>query len=155
MGVFTILLGALVGAGLMYMLDPDRGRRRRALLRDQLVKVMNRSQVQLDDAAHDIGNRAEGVRAEAKQHVQDETMTDETLVARVRSAIGRTISNAGAIEVTTNQGRIMLYGPILENEVAALLAVVRSVSGVTDVGNRLQVHQQAANAPSLQGISDE
>lgn len=155
MGPFTILLGALGGAGLMYMFDRDHGRRRRALVRDQLVKIMNRTKGQLDHAAHDVRNRAEGMTAEVKQRTQPEPVTDETLVARVRSAIGRAVSNVGAIEVSANQGRITLYGPILENEVAALLAAVRAVPGVTDVENRLQVHQQAGSIPSLQGTSRE
>jgi osmotically-inducible protein OsmY len=152
---FAILLSALGGAALMYLLDPDQGRRRRALLRDQLVKVMNKTQDRLDDAAHNARNRAEGVAAEARQRMQTEPASDETLVSRVRSAMGRAVSNAGAIEVTANQGHITLYGPILEKEVAALLAAVRAVPGVTDVENRLQVHQQAGNLRSLQGTSYE
>jgi len=34
-----VLVGALIGAGFMYLLDPDGGRRRRAVLRDQLVSA--------------------------------------------------------------------------------------------------------------------
>ena len=34
-GLFV--LGAMVGAGVMYLFDPDRGRRRRARLRDRLI----------------------------------------------------------------------------------------------------------------------
>lgn len=155
MGAFTFLMTALGGAALMYLLDPDRGRRRRALLRDQLTRIMNRTQNQLDNTAHDVRNRAEGMAAEARQRLQAEPVSNETLVARVRSAIGRVVNNVGAIEVTANQGRVTLYGPIVEKEVAALLAAVRTVPGVTNVENRLQIHQQAGNQPSLQGTSHE
>jgi len=33
----SLLFGMVVGAGIMYVLDPERGRRRRALLRDQFA----------------------------------------------------------------------------------------------------------------------
>ncbi|MBI5671466.1 MAG: BON domain-containing protein [Chloroflexi bacterium] len=155
MNPLLVLLSALGGAGLMYMLDPDRGRRRRALLRDQVVKLTNRTQDRVDALAEDTRNRAEGLAAEARQHLASESVIDETLVARVRSAMGRVVSNAGAIEITANQGRVTLYGPVLEREVAPLLAAVRAVPGVTDLENRLQVHQQAGNEPSLQGTSPQ
>lgn len=34
-----LLIGAAVGGAAMYFFDPDRGRRRRALLRDQALKA--------------------------------------------------------------------------------------------------------------------
>jgi hypothetical protein len=37
--VITTLGGAALGAGVMYLMDPDRGHRRRAELRDAMVEV--------------------------------------------------------------------------------------------------------------------
>jgi hypothetical protein len=58
-----ILAGAGLGAGLMYFLDPDMGRRRRALARDKLVHVAN----EVEDGARlivkDLENRAHGLAA--------------------------------------------------------------------------------------------
>ena len=38
----ALIGGAGLGAGLMYLLDPDRGKRRRALVRDQAARSVRR-----------------------------------------------------------------------------------------------------------------
>jgi hypothetical protein len=69
---FLMLLGGIgIGAGLMYLLDPDQGRRRRALLRDQLVSATNKANKQIGKKARHLQNRAQGVIAEAKSSLQD------------------------------------------------------------------------------------
>jgi osmotically-inducible protein OsmY len=65
--------------------------------------------------------------------------------------MGHEISHPGAIEVTARSGRVTLSGPILADEVDRLIARVALVSGVSDVVNRLEVHQDAGNISSLQG----
>ncbi len=65
-----LLLGGIgLGAGLMYMLDPDRGRRRRALVRDQLTSASNRASKALGRASRDLSNRAQGVVAQARKRM--------------------------------------------------------------------------------------
>ena len=60
-------LGALgVGAVLMYFLDPERGNRRRALVRDKATKINRQTQQAVTGKVKDIGNRARGVLHEAK-----------------------------------------------------------------------------------------
>ena len=59
--VLTALAGAGLGAGLMYILDPQQGRRRRALMRDQFVHALH----ELDDAigvlSRDLGVPGAGI----------------------------------------------------------------------------------------------
>ena len=43
-----LLFGAALGGAAMYLLDPDRDRRRRALLRDQAVKATSNVKDVLD-----------------------------------------------------------------------------------------------------------
>ncbi len=76
------------------------------------------------------------------------------LEARVRSAIGRAVSNPSAIEVRAENGRITLSGPVLTAEVSELLATVRGVRGVQEVSNQLQTREQPGNVPGLQGTGD-
>lgn len=151
MNPLMIVVGAVGAAGVMYLSDPEHGQRRRAQLRDQLVSAANRSQKQIKDAVQNVSNRAQGVIAEAKSGLDAETVSDETLIAQVRSTIGRVVTNVSAIEVVANQGKVKLYGPILESEVNALLAAVKSLPYVKEVENRLQTYQQAGHQPLLQG----
>ena len=60
-----LLVGMGLGAALMYVLDPERGRRRRALLRDKMIAATNDANRALGKTARDLRNRAQGVVAEA------------------------------------------------------------------------------------------
>ena len=64
-GLFV--LGALMGAGVMYLFDPDRGRRRRARLRDRLLHGAHEAEDFGEAAAstaRHMRNRARGMLAE-------------------------------------------------------------------------------------------
>lgn len=147
----TILSGLGLGAGLMYLLDPNLGRRRRALLRDQLASVASRSSSGLDATWRDVQHRAQGFAAETAARVRGDQAPDHIVAERVRSKMGRYVSHAAAIDVSVRNGRVTLSGPILAREVNDLLAAVASVRGVRGVENRLIVHRQAGNLSSLQG----
>ena len=65
-GIISILAGLGAGAALMYLLDPDRGNRRRALIRDKMVKLNRQTQEAVGGRVTDLGNRAKGMLHEAK-----------------------------------------------------------------------------------------
>jgi uncharacterized membrane protein len=140
-----------IGAGLMYFLDPAAGRRRRALVRDKVIRGWNKAGNAIEATACDLSNRARGLMAEARSFVSCGAVLDEVLVERVRSKIGRVVSHPSAIEVTADQGRVTLRGPVLGKEVGNLLSTISSVRGVVDVENRLEAHKQAGDVPGLQG----
>ena len=61
------LLGGIgAGAAAMYFLDPDRGARRRALVRDKAVGLKNDASQAITGKAKDLRNRAQGLAHEAK-----------------------------------------------------------------------------------------
>lgn len=64
--VTAILTGAGVGAGLMYLLDPLEGDRRRALVRDKVVHLLNTASDAAGVTARDVAHRARGLAAEAR-----------------------------------------------------------------------------------------
>ena len=75
----TIVLGAAgIGAALMYLFDPDGGNRRRALLRDKVVKLNRQTQEAVSGRVTDLSNRAKGMLHEAKSTLgSDQTTTAE------------------------------------------------------------------------------
>jgi uncharacterized membrane protein len=147
----TLVSGIGLGAALMYVLDPDKGRRRRALFRDQLVHAANILPDAIDATARDLSNRTRGLVAEVSSIFDNEEVSDEVLVDRVRSKMGRVVSHPHAIEVKANKGRVTLRGPVLASEVEELLSCVSSINAVGDVDNQLEVHAEAGNVPGLQG----
>ena len=151
MNTKDVLVGAGIGAAAVFILDPGRGGRRRALLRDKIVRATRLTRHGLDATARDMGNRARGIAAATRGRIWNGEIDDDTLVERVRAKLGRASSHPRAIDVLANDGIITLRGPILAREVHNVMAITRSVRGVEDVVNHLQSHESAVGIPSLQG----
>jgi uncharacterized membrane protein len=147
----ALIRGLGIGAGLMYMLDPRSGRRRRAMLRDKISHTVRELGCMVEVASRDLVHRVEGRVAEARHAYERAPVDDDVLVARVRSELGRVVSHPRAIEVEAQDGFVTLKGPILEGEQEPLLDAVCRVRGVKDVDNRLEPHAAAENVASLQG----
>ena len=146
-----IISGMGLGAALMYLTDPQHGRRRRALARDQFTSLASQTGNAVGPTARDIRNRAQGLVAETTHLFQTEDVPDVVLEQRVRAKLGRFTSHPSSIEVSSDQGQVTLRGPILAHELEQTLAAVRSVRGVRSVNHQLQVHKQAGDVPGLQG----
>ncbi len=115
--------GLVLGLGIMYMMDPDRGRTRRARIRAQLTRLRSNP----DHPEH----------------------PDVSLAERVRTTLARCVSDPRAINVDSRGGCILLSGSILRSEVGELIQAVSSVGGVTEVVNRLSTGASREWAPSL------
>lgn len=59
-----MLRGAALGALAMFLLDPDKGRRRRALARDKMRSTAVRARKRINAKSRDLSNRARGLQAE-------------------------------------------------------------------------------------------
>ena len=55
-----VLGSAGLGAGLMFLLDPDLGTRRRAILRDKLISLSRLAAGAADKTSRDVKNRLYG-----------------------------------------------------------------------------------------------
>jgi uncharacterized membrane protein len=146
----TLIGGIGLGAGLMYILDPVRGKRRRALARDKMKSLVTHMERSAEKASRDIAHRAQGLASEARHVLRHEPVPDDVLEARVRSRLGRLVSHPGAIDATVWDGVVTLTGPVLASEARSLISGVSAVEGVTRVEDRLQRHEQA-DVPALQG----
>ncbi len=136
---------------MMYFFDPERGRRRRSLVRDQLIHACAVCERSADVLRRDASNRLHGMVAEVQSLARSGQPADEVLVQRVRSRIGRAVSHPHAIKVDACEGCVILSGPVLAHEVENLMDNVRWVRGVQRVENQLDVHQDAGNVSALQG----
>lgn len=138
-----------IGAGLMYLFDPDRGKRRRARLRDTVEHAAHKTKLAAETTSRDVANRLTGVVSGVKSLVSCEQVDDDVLVSRVRSKLGRVVSHPGSIKVEASDGNVVLTGAILTEEIDNLIEAVSSVRGVTAVESRLEPHAQA-DIPGLQ-----
>ena len=144
--------GLSLGARLMYMLDPDHGRRRRAMARDRAIWLAHQAELTIDRGVRDLFNRVQGAADDTFSLLAPQPVSDQVLRERVRSRLGRATSHPHAVEVEVQNGCVTLKGPVLDDEVRRVLWAVRAVPGVKHVENRLEAHRRA-DVPDLQGGS--
>lgn len=151
------LTGVGTGAALMYVFDPISGTRRRSMARDQLTHAECALSHELEKARRDLGHRGQGLLVRAWQHLQSLFVTPridgDTLIARVRSELGRVSTHPRAVHVSAAAGYIVLHGQILEDEAETLIQRIGRVRGVRGVEDRLERYTSADNIPSLQGTN--
>jgi len=142
----SAMSGAVAGLGMMYFLDPDKGRRRRAVIRDKAKRFWRMSGRALGRAVNkrsrDLTNRARGVIAEIQGSPGTKEVSDDVLADQVRSEMGHVVSHPGTIQVTADQGLVTLVGSVPESELKRLLRRISSVSGVSEVQNRLSIEKE-------------
>ena len=147
------LTGLGLGVGLMYLLDPERGRRRRALVKDKLTHTLNVTTDAAGATGRDLAHRAAGTAARVRGSLRRRPVDDLVLIERVRAQLGRVVSHPHALDVKVTDGRVTLGGPVLQAEVNQLLRAVERVDGVREVVNMLEQHREPGNVPGLQGGS--
>lgn len=146
---WAALLG--LGAGLMFMLDPQAGNRRRKLVRDKLRRYGRQAGARASAWGRMASDHAQGLVAETTARLRDDEVDDRTLVQRVRAELGRAMTHVSAVVVEARDGCVTLRGDVLEHEADAALAAARSTRGVRAVADVLQRHQEPGRVPSLQG----
>ena len=145
----SFLTGIAVGVAFMYVFDPRDGERRRALVREQLIRFAHKADDRINAVARDASNRAAGQIAKVRRRFRSDQPGDEVLVERVRAVLGRAVSHSSAIHVEAQDGTVRLIGPILMDEVSSLMRVVSAVPGVNSVDNQLHAHAEPGKIPSL------
>jgi hypothetical protein len=144
----AVARAAGVGAAATYFFDPDMGRRRRALVRDQLVRLIRIGREEVEVGMRDASNRARGLVATVRQ-ATDAPVADPLVAERVRACLGA-LDHPGGIDVEVTDGRAFLRGPVLAHDARRLRRLVRRVPGVGGVTDELEVHE-TPDVPALQG----
>jgi len=147
----ALITGVGLGAGVMFLLDPDRGKRRRALLRDKALRLTRVGACTVEEIPWDIRNRDVGVVSENRTGLKEGDVPDSVLVDRVKLRLGRYAVQDQSIAVNAQNGTVTLTGVIMANEVETLLSAVSDVRGVKNVVNELVVHESPEDISSLQG----
>ncbi|MBZ5521171.1 MAG: SRPBCC family protein [Acidobacteriia bacterium] len=150
---WTATLAGIYGAGAltMYLLDPQRGKRRRIMLKDALVHSGHQMQKFAGRFRDDFEHRLEGAAAETENLFHHEKVSDYVLQQRVRSALGRTVSHPHAIEVSCKNGSVALNGWIMADELENLDRAVKSIRGVQEVSTFLNTTNHPEHISDLQG----
>jgi hypothetical protein len=133
--IMITALGALaLGAGLMYLMDPASGRRRRAVARDKALSTARHTTETVRRQGRYYAGKAKGLAAEARSHVMgNEPENDRQLEARVRTNLGRFNSPIRDYQISAVNGIVTLRATGSEADVKAMADYIRSINGVHDV----------------------
>ncbi|MFI7061420.1 BON domain-containing protein [Kribbella sp. NPDC050124] len=144
---------ASVCAGVVteYLLDPDRGRARRARLRDRSAHVGRGMGEGLNGLSRDMTNRGRGMAMAARYRVTGRSADDSVLHDRVRAELGRHASHPHAVQVRVDNGTVTLVGDMLAAEEKATRHAVKRIPGVKSVDAQWTVHEEPGDVPTLQG----
>ncbi|HWI24110.1 MAG TPA: BON domain-containing protein [Lysobacter sp.] len=137
--LFRIAAAFAAGAAAMYYLDPETGRRRRALVRDRGIAARHDLEDYASAASRRTSDKLQGTAARTRSRVSREPVDDEQLHDRIRSRLGHVVERPGDIEVQVRDGYVVLSGSADEEEIDQLVSAVTAIKGVEGVDNLVSV----------------
>lgn len=123
----------------MYLLDPVKGRGRRTVARDRVLRLLRRGGKSAGATARDSVHRLRGVVTESIHRVRHDEPSNDILKERVRSVLGHVCSHPHGVCVEVSNGQVRLTGKVLHFEADNLLWRVSRVFGVRSIDNRLDL----------------
>jgi hypothetical protein len=149
--VMWMCTACAIGTALVtYLCDPERGRRRRHMLRDRMMARIRRLGRGMTRTWRGAAADAYGMSHKIVHLVPRETdvTDDETLRQRVESQLFRDRHiPKGDLNITAEHGKVILRGELESSaEIARLEERVRHIAGVRGVQNLL--HPRGTPAPN-------
>jgi osmotically-inducible protein OsmY len=136
------LTGIGVGASIMYLLDPQRGKSRRKLRADMTAAALRDAREQAVETQHRIRNRMRGAYADLRAAARHEDISDPQLAEHVRAELGRhTSGSLRRVAVQAEDGHVTLTGEA-PPERAEIVRAARAVRGVDDVTDEMHEPSQ-------------
>ena len=138
-------IGAAVAAA-MYLLDPDRGRSRRAKLSDQAAALARKAEEKARAQAEYQKGVVQGLAHDLTEPFRSEPeFDDETLRQKVKSeAIGRWDGPKKDVEVDVDNGVVTLKGKVDDaQDMKELIRLVKGVPGVSSINDQLSIPQRS------------
>jgi osmotically-inducible protein OsmY len=145
----VLVLAGLAGAAGEFFLDPQSGRRRRAVAKDRVAAFLRRRAAEAEREARHAAGVAKGAVAEATPSPRDpQALNDPALEAKVESEIFRDRgAPKGDVAISVENGVVQLRGELeSEGQIEELVEAAREVEGVGGVENLL--HLPGEEAPS-------
>lgn len=137
--------GVAVAGGAAYFLDGERGHERRAALAANTRRLGKQVG---DTAAKSLADSWHHLAGPAKQAwlglARSEWPDDRVLVERIRSRMGRLVSHPHKIHVVSDEAVVTLWGTATEEERLRLVRYVKTVPGVREVINHIEIHEGEA-----------
>lgn len=144
------LIAAAAGFAAMYLLDPDRGKRRRAMLRDRTAGIVRKAGTVTGRTQRKVASDLYGVGQKVTHPglTQEDPANDATLAQKVMTELFRDDDvPKGSINVNAENGVIQLRGTVERPEIVLEIeGRVRRVPGVLDVDNLLHLPGTPAKA---------
>ena len=141
---FVSLLGGMaIGAALAYLLDFDRGVRRRAHLRTGLRKFGG----MVDGTVRDVHKRLQAMPLQRVARlflVPRRPVPDWVVAERTRLETWRTLAHPDFVQISVRDGRVTVWGPVLAGEPETLRGRLIKVPGVRAVELQLTTRESAA-----------
>lgn len=150
----TMISGMVIGATIMYMFDEHRGAKRRGFARDKLVHAGHLLAHAVNKHSRDLGNRVVGGMAELRSALRDRgrTFSEEQLISRVRAQLGHVSSHSGLLEISTEEGAVVVRGPVLRSEVQKIRDRMKRIRGVREYRLEVEPRESLEHVWGSRGI---
>jgi hypothetical protein len=148
--VASAVTALAAGVGLMYLLDPTDGARRRNLLLDKTRHCLNETGDFFRRTGRHLANRSRGMAHETQSMFQrgGEPADDRTIAERIRARLGHLQQPNADVNVAVVDGRATLTGRCAPDDVETLISTVQGTPGVASIVNLLTVQDVGTSESS-------
>ncbi|MDQ3439314.1 MAG: BON domain-containing protein, partial [Planctomycetota bacterium] len=149
--VVSAVAALATGVGLMYLLDPTDGARRRNILLGKATRFLNETGDFARRTGRHLANRSRGVAHDTQSMFQrgGEPADDRTVSERIRARIGHLQQSNVDVNVAVIDGRATLTGRCAPDDVEALISTVQSTPGVASIVNLLTVNSEGPSSTTI------